>query len=144
MLSEFSATVNYKHGLTDTRTFRIWSNMLRRCGNPNATGYKYWGGRGIKVCERWQKFENFLVDMGQCPRGLSLERRENDKNYCKENCKWATKVEQARNTRSNLLVAFLGQTKCLAQWCSELGLDYSKAYQRLRLGWTAERALTTP
>jgi hypothetical protein len=80
-------------------TYQCWCDMKKRCQNPAATGYENYGGRGIKVCERWQSFENFLVDMGECPPGMMLERQHNDKGYYKDNCTWATRKEQNRNKR---------------------------------------------
>jgi hypothetical protein len=89
---------------TVTPTYRAWVNMMTRCGNPKASQYARYGGRGIKVCDRWLKFENFAADMGECPAGLSLEREDNDGNYQPDNCRWATKVEQCRNRSSSRAV----------------------------------------
>lgn len=83
-----------------TRTYRTWSNMVTRCTNPKGTDYKYYGGRGITVCERWlNSFENFLADMGEAPRGLTLDRIDPNGNYEPKNCRWTTWVEQRRNQR---------------------------------------------
>lgn len=87
------------HGMYGSSTHSAWESMKARCGNPNNANYKNYGGRGIKVCEKWHKFESFFEDMGKKPNGLTLERRDNEQGYSKENCKWATYIEQSRNTR---------------------------------------------
>ena len=85
-------------------TYQSWQGMKKRCLNPNQPGFKYWGGRGIKVCKRWLDFANFFEDMGEKPKGLTLDRVNNNKNYCKENCHWATNEEQANNKRTNVIL----------------------------------------
>lgn len=80
-------------------SYLTWSGMIQRCNNPKHDKYPYYGGRGIKVCKRWREFRFFLKDMGERPDGLTLDRKDPNKNYCKENCKWATKSEQSRNRR---------------------------------------------
>lgn len=92
-----------KHGMSKTRIYDLWVTMIQRCKNPNATGYAGYGGRGIKVCERWLAFANFYEDMGDKPDNCSLDRIDNNGNYCKENCRWATHAEQAVNKRKKRL-----------------------------------------
>lgn len=90
----------FKHGMTNKRVYRSWGGMIQRCLNKNNPAYKNYGGRGIKICDRWLTFENFFEDMGERPAGKSLDRfPNNDKGYCKSNCRWATPTEQQNNTR---------------------------------------------
>jgi len=130
-----------KHGLRYTRTYRIWLNMKNRCQNPNATGYQNWGGRGITVCKDWQKFSNFLKDMGQSPPNMDIGRIDNDIGYSKENCRWETRTQNMRNTRKNKYLTYAGLTLCYAEWAEKTGLDYDKLSYRLRIGWDMKQIL---
>jgi hypothetical protein len=96
----------FKHGYHKTRIYSRWEGMIQRCTNPNAKGYSNYGGRGITVCERWRDFRNFLADMGEPPDKLTLERIDNDGNYCPENCRWDTYKQQHNNKRTNLSKRF--------------------------------------
>lgn len=118
--------------------------MLGRCLVETDRHYPNWGGRGITVCERWQGesgFANFLADMGERPPGRTLDRVDNDKGYCKENCRWATSKEQRRNSRQNTFVTWQGRTQCVADWAKELGMSSEVLLNRLQK-WPLERAMT--
>jgi hypothetical protein len=108
------------------------------------TAYKHYGGRGITVCERWQTFENFLADMGKRPLGKSLERVNNDGNYEKSNCRWASHKEQMRNRRTTKMIEWNGRTQSLVDWSDEIGISASVIHGRIRRGWEIEAALTSP
>jgi hypothetical protein len=129
------------HGMSGTPAYKSWQKMLTRCNNSNDKRYNDYGGRGIKVCDRWYDFENFLQDMGERPKGMSIERIHNDSGYYPMNCKWATRKEQMRNRRNNYLVTYNGKTKPLVDWAEELGINYSTLSKRLSRGWTVERAM---
>lgn len=130
------------------RIWRVWSQMRQRCQNTNDQRYDYYGGRGIKVCERWDGlngFVNFLADMGPRPEGFQLDRKDNDGDYCPENCRWVSRKEQNRNTRQALKVTYNGETKAVGEWAEQLGIPKNTLKSRLfRAGWSVERAFTTP
>lgn len=127
-----------------TPTYNTWTNMKSRCYNPRHPAYGNYGGRGITVCERWRhSFENFLEDMGVRPDELTIERTDNDKGYCKENCCWANRTHQARNTRQVRLITFDGETHCLSEWAEIVGVCTGTLRYRLKT-WTLKEALTTP
>lgn len=131
------------HHRTGTRTYRIWLHMVQRCTNPESPRWWDYGGRGIGLDPRWREsFQNFFEDMGECPAGLSIDRSDNEKGYSRENCRWATAKEQARNQRSNRLVRWNGKNICLAEAAEIAGLPYKTAHARLtRHGWSISRAL---
>lgn len=139
-----NTTHGHTRGFSPTRTYRSWSNMKKRCLNPKDRAFPDYGGRGIKVCKRWGRFENFLSDMGECPEGLFLERINNNSGYFKSNCKWATMREQSRNRRSNVHITHNGKTMLMVDWAVEVGLPYKTIAHRIALGWGTSRALTRP
>lgn len=134
---------HYRHGAAPrtrhTRAYTTWEAMHRRCRNVNCREYGSYGGRGIKVCEHWKHFLNFLFDMGEPLPGQSLDRIDNDGGYSKENCRWATKKQQARNRRSNILLSYNGLTKTLTEWAEEFGIKYATVRARLTKGWPPEQ-----
>ena len=134
---------NHKHGQTGTRTHRIWLGMMARCYNPNRPAYPDYGGRGILVCDRWHDFTTFLADMGVAPAGMTIERIDNDQSYVPENCKWDTQKMQARNRRSNHLVTFNGETRCIAEWAELTGIPVHTLKRRILYGtYSIEESLT--
>ena len=134
-----------KHGESHRTTeYNAWKSMTQRCTNPNHVSWKNYGGRGIRVCDRWREsFESFLSDMGRKPsRHHSLDRKEVDGDYTPDNCRWATQSEQNRNTQRSRLLTFQDRTMTIADWADRLRIPYDTLFQRLRRGWTVERSLT--
>lgn len=132
-----------RHGMSHSKIHQIWIDMHQRCKNPKAHAYKNYGGRGIIVCKRWESFENFYTDMKDAPKGLSLERIDNDKGYFPSNCKWATREEQQNNSRANIIIEYQNQRLTIAQWADKIGMGYDTLRHRIRVAhWSIERALT--
>ncbi len=122
-----------------------WRSMKQRCQNPKAHEYENYGGRGITICERWSSsFDLFCEDMGPRPPGTSIERIDNNGNYEPGNCKWASRIEQRRNTRFNRLLTLNGRTQPMSAWVEETGIQWDTIYARLKRGWSIEKALTFP
>ena len=130
-----------KHGMWGTRIYRIWGGMRTRCINPNSPDYKNYGGRGIKVCDRWRDFKNFYEDMKDGYKdNLTIDRINNNGNYELLNCKWRTVKQQSRNTRTN--VFYKGKSQI--EWAEEKGINPGTLCERLKNGWSWEKALNTP
>ncbi|HCF0889868.1 TPA: hypothetical protein NIC54_006679, partial [Pseudomonas aeruginosa] len=115
--------------------------MIDRCTNPSNKRYVDYQGRGITVCERWMTFSNFLADMGERPDATSLDRIDNDAGYFKENCRWATALEQMNNTRRNTFVEYLGRRQTVSQWAGQLGIPECTLRSRLNRDWSIEDAM---
>lgn len=134
-----------KHGLAGTPIYNTWHSMVERCTDPLCAAWRYYGGRGIEVCERWLQFEQFYKDMGERPDGTTLERINVNGNYEPGNCTWATWTEQARNRTNNLWLTFDGREQLLIEWAEELDLPYRVIYKRIyERGWSVDDALTVP
>ena len=143
---------NNIHNMCYTKFYGIWHGLSQRCNNKKSKEYKYYGGRGIKLCNRWHNFENFRNDMyrnyKKCCKKLgekntTLDRTDNNKGYNKLNCRFITKKGNCRNRRSNILIEYKGKTKCIAEWAEIYNIREDRFRQRIsKLKWPIERALT--
>ena len=137
-----SVIMRPRHGMTSTRVHNIWLGILDRCKNDRAG---YYGKRGIQVCDRWRSFDAFYADMGEPPSSQhSIDRIDVNGHYEPGNCRWATRIEQARNTRANTRLRFMGQELTIAEWSERTGIKPSTICVRLASGWSVERALSSP
>lgn len=137
------------HIEANIREYYVWKAVKARCLNPKYPGYKDYGGRGIKVCDRWlhpyHGFQNFLADMGRRPEGTSLDRIDNESGYCRENCKWSTSKEQNRNRRSNVSIDYKGETHTLVEWSEILDIPYGCLRMRhSRYRWAGDKLFSPP
>ena len=134
------------HGKCGTSIYIIYNNMIRRCYNIKDNHYHNYGGRGIKVCDRWlESFQNFYDDMGDPPsKDHSLDRIDNDGDYCPENCRWADNITQANNKTDTKYVDYEGERVPLSILCRKKNVPYKLIYDRLRWGWDLDKALNTP
>lgn len=144
--NEIASNLFTKHGMYKTPTYRSFYNMLHRCYKASHKNFDNYGGRGIKVCDRWKdSFDNFFSDMGEKPIGMTLDRINNDKNYDPDNCRWATQKVQSRNTSRNINLVFNGETKCITDWAKLLGISKYALIARInKLKSSATKALSTP
>lgn len=115
---------------------------MDRCYLRTSSAFKNYGGRGIAVCKRWHDFENFYADMGDKPKGMTLERVDNDGSYTPDNVRWASYKDQANNRRCNVVLEFQGRKQTMQQWSDEMGLKIQTVWARLNRGWSVDRALT--
>lgn len=138
MILEFDCTGYHDHPLV-----RTWYGMRARCYNPKNSTYKYYGGKGIKICDRWYKFFNFVQDMGPRPPGTSIDRKDGSADYSPENCRWSTKREQMNNRANTIRLTWNDETLSLSAWARRVGLSWDTLYQRICVaGWDVGRALT--
>lgn len=139
---------NSRHGHSPrrgprSRTYQAWCYMKTRCFNPSREDYYLYGGRGILVCDRWRhSFSTFLEDMGECANGMTLERKNPDGNYEPDNCKWASRDEQANNKRTTTWVTYKGRTQNVSQWAKEIGIHPAVLRSRIQLWGIIDRAFT--
>lgn len=132
--------INKKH----SHTYSTWSHMIQRCTNKKNKDYSRYGGRGITIYEKWLKFQNFLEDMGIAHENCQIDRINNNLGYYPGNCRWVTAKQNCRNRRTNRLITFNGETKCLMDWTEEFNVKYDLVRYRLNRGWSIEQALTIP
>lgn len=145
LMIERTKQANTLHGFKGTSTYSCWQAMLTRCRNTNMKDYKSYGARGIYVCKQWYDFTNFLKDMGPRPSLLhQIDRIDNYGNYEPNNCRWATRLQQANNRRSNKLITFNNITLTYSEWERQLGFRSGIICKRIRRGWIFEKTLTTP
>ncbi len=131
------------HRMKWTREYETWCSMKRRCQSDTTKNWSDYGGRGITICDRWKMFENFFFDMGEKPEGMTLDRVDNNKGYSPENCRWASRTEQANNRRSNRWITYNGETLTLKQWAEKLGLNYRVIWARLvKSNWPIEKVFS--
>jgi len=145
--AELAKARGFKHGLCETKSYAAWRGMKDRCSNPLNPGWENYGGRGIKVCERWaNSFEDFYDDMGEPPSpNHSIDRINVNGHYEPKNCRWATVSEQSVNKRNNRILKKDGKAQCMSQWAEDLGISKYTIWNRItKLGWDEEKALTTP
>jgi len=137
--------VKIKHGMNATKPYYIWGSMKGRCYNKNNQRYKNYGARGIRVCDRWKNsFINFWEDMKDGYReGLTIDRIDNNGNYCKENCRWSTPTEQNRNKTNTIFIEYKGVKKRLTQWAKELGINENTLRSRYLYNWDVKKMLST-
>ena len=130
-----------KHGMCDYPEYKVWLSLRDRCKNPRNNAYHYYGGRGISVSKEWDNFKTFITDMGRRPEGYSLDRIDSNGNYSKENCRWATKVVQANNTRDNHKILYRGKLRGLRELSEITGITQKLLAKRLfERGWSVDRA----
>lgn len=135
---------SHGHGMSDTGAYKSWMSMRRRCLNPKREDYALYGKRNISICKRWDDFTLFYKDMGDRPNGASLDRINNDGDYCPENCRWATNKEQALNKRTTLKRKYKGKVQSVMTICEKEGKDYGFVRSRLARGWSIKDAINIP
>ena len=135
-----------KHGLCHTRIYHIWNAMKQRCSNPKTISYKYYGAKGVEVCQEWQDSFQAFYDWAMAngyAENLTIDRKDTNGDYCPQNCRWATNKEQQNNTSYNKLHTYNGETLTVMQWAEKTNMSANLLYKRLGRGWDIRKALTT-
>lgn len=130
---------NYRHGMRYTRIYHVWLSMKDRCNNPRSSKYKYYGARGIKVCDKWKSFEGFYEDMKYgYEEHLEIDRIDNNGDYNARNCRWATRKQQVNNSRHNVYLEYKDKTYTMSQLSEVFGLKYNTFKRRIYRGWDCD------
>lgn len=132
------------HGMSRSRIYHIWNSMKQRCSNPKTISYKYYGAKGVEVCQEWQDSFQAFYDWAMAngyAENLTIDRKDTNGNYCPENCRWATNKEQQNNTSYNKLHTYNGETLNVMQWAEKTNISANLLYKRLARGWDIEKAL---
>lgn len=132
------------HHMRYSKVYNVWRGMKRRCYNINDKSFKDYGGRGISVCKGWHKFEKFFEDMGEPPAKTQIDRINNNGNYKKSNCRWASYKENARNKRNTTIITYDNKSQCVPAWSEDTGISQAAIWGRLNNGWSLKQTLTTP
>lgn len=142
----FNRDQKTKHGLYSLPIYQRWATMMDRCFNTKRNNFSEYGGRGITVCERWKSPENFILDMSASfSEKLQLDRIDTNGNYCPENCRWVSQIENLNNRRNTVMISYNGETKSIREWSELTGISKKNISTRYcEYGWSAERTLTTP
>lgn len=142
---ERAASANTRHGHAGrgqlSKAYHTWQGMRNRCSNPNGLDYAYYGGRGITFDPRWHSFAAFLADMGEPPQGTTLDRKDNSLGYSKDNCRWATRTEQANNQRNNVRIEYEGKFYRIQEIAEIHGISYDAVRYRRNKGWSPEQLI---
>lgn len=141
IVKELHVTHGHRRDGKLPRTYKIWKHVTQRCTNPKVANYEYYGGRGIKMCERWADYENFLADMGECPDGLTIDRIDVNGDYEPGNCRWVSMAVQGNNKRNNVNLTLNGVTMTQMQWAKHLGVSHALISKRRKAGLPIEQVL---
>lgn len=143
MIERFNNLRKYNKPTANNPTYSSWYNMILRTTNEKHLSYKAYAERGIVVCKEWLDYNNFVRDMGERPSNTSIDRINNNDGYYKDNCRWATAIQQANNTSRNVFIEYNGERHTVTEWSRILGLHERTLHSRISRGWSIDRAITT-